>query len=436
MKSWFDRSAANGKTSRNSWSQRIVDWLFGYDFFISYRWEDGRDYAKRLHEILKKDYTCFLDSSEYAAADDIVSIGRRALKETSRLLFVGSPRAAHSKHIKRELAVYRSSDRGVLAISFGDSISQLRSADPEFAELLPPDELHLTESPRALREGPSDHVVYAVVKSLATELKRMRRKQAVATVACTITMLTLAAVVMVWMIVDYSRSKRAQLELLNVLAAEVEGLDTEEFKVTIDGTASEAGRKQVDANWLVYCCNQLGVLRELRLSNCDLTNVEALAKLRSLEHLNLFSSRGIGSLAFLEGLPHLEQVLLHNTGLADDHLSGVTLPRGIVELKLTKNKITSAGFDTLLLQLTDLQRLERLNLYGCERLIVSKEHIEMLSLLAEQLTGTRRTLVIDVGKSDSSNHLDDPDVVMRIHELQEDGVVVEGISTSPAREED
>ena len=72
---------------RVSFFRRIADFLFGYDFFISYCWADGRQYAVALQNRLNAlGFNCFLDSSDYAKGDNWRQQGRRALKKTSRLI--------------------------------------------------------------------------------------------------------------------------------------------------------------------------------------------------------------------------------------------------------------------------------------------------------------------------------------------------------------
>ena len=74
--------------------QRMLDWLYGYDYFICYRWSDGRTYAIALAEQLETNgFKCFLDSEDYVKGDNWKKIGERSLKKTSRLVFVGSMEA-------------------------------------------------------------------------------------------------------------------------------------------------------------------------------------------------------------------------------------------------------------------------------------------------------------------------------------------------------
>ena len=61
---------------------RLVDVIFGYDFFVSYTWADGSKYAHSLYEKLKvQGFTVFLDEEEYARGNNWTLLGRRALKK-------------------------------------------------------------------------------------------------------------------------------------------------------------------------------------------------------------------------------------------------------------------------------------------------------------------------------------------------------------------
>ena len=55
---------------------RLVDVIFGYDFFISYTWADGSKYAHSLCEKLKaQGFTVFLDEeSTYVAITGLCSV--------------------------------------------------------------------------------------------------------------------------------------------------------------------------------------------------------------------------------------------------------------------------------------------------------------------------------------------------------------------------
>jgi hypothetical protein len=69
--------------------QRCRDWLWGYDFFISYHWDSGGVYAVKLAQHLRDSgFDVFLDRADYASGDDWTKIGTIALRNTQRLVLV------------------------------------------------------------------------------------------------------------------------------------------------------------------------------------------------------------------------------------------------------------------------------------------------------------------------------------------------------------
>jgi len=76
--------------------ERIKDHLWGYDFFISYHWASGGQYAVNLAQRLRdRHYDVFLDRAEYASGDNWQAFGRIALANTKRLVLVGVEGANH-----------------------------------------------------------------------------------------------------------------------------------------------------------------------------------------------------------------------------------------------------------------------------------------------------------------------------------------------------
>jgi hypothetical protein len=81
-----------------SLGQRIraaYDRLFGYDFFISYAWADGRLYAEALAGQLTKyhRYRCFLDDREMGGGTPWRVAVDRVLSRSSVLILIASPAA-------------------------------------------------------------------------------------------------------------------------------------------------------------------------------------------------------------------------------------------------------------------------------------------------------------------------------------------------------
>ena len=94
----------NGKRSL---LRRLLDFVFGYDFFISYSWSDGAAYAAALAARLKADgFEVFLDRADYASGDNWKKVGAWTLRRTGQLILVGSPAAIRSDPVIREVEIF------------------------------------------------------------------------------------------------------------------------------------------------------------------------------------------------------------------------------------------------------------------------------------------------------------------------------------------
>jgi tetratricopeptide (TPR) repeat protein len=85
---------------------RAVDWVFGYDFFISYSHGDGPKLPLRLKERLAlAGFRVFLDQSEYVAGLDLRGETRRQVSKSRKLVVVARAGALRSQWVKREVDV-------------------------------------------------------------------------------------------------------------------------------------------------------------------------------------------------------------------------------------------------------------------------------------------------------------------------------------------
>jgi hypothetical protein len=96
---------------------RLVDVIFGYDFFVSYTWADGSKYAHSLYEKLKaQGFTAFLDEKDFTGGDNWTLLGRRALRKTRQLILVATPRVHESAPVLKELIAFQSTGRRMIPV--------------------------------------------------------------------------------------------------------------------------------------------------------------------------------------------------------------------------------------------------------------------------------------------------------------------------------
>ena len=159
--------------------QRVLDSLYGYDYFISYRWSDGRIYAVALAEQLqRKGFNCFLDSEDYLKGDNWKRVGEHALKKTTRLVLVGSPEVHQSGPVLRELQIFTAEGKRVIPINFDTSLSGPQSEQSPLAPYLDADAIWIAEPLEKLSEGPSADTVEQLEKSFTKARQSQKRKRA------------------------------------------------------------------------------------------------------------------------------------------------------------------------------------------------------------------------------------------------------------------
>jgi WD40 repeat protein len=172
-----------------------VDALFGYDFFISYAWADGKTYAHDLAQRLtRRGFECFLDNRDYSLGDDWKVIGAWALKRTSKLVLVGTSRALQSEPVLLELQVFTSGGKRIIPIDFDGSLASEKNPDNPVLKLVGPTKLKVSERAERLNDGPSDTAVREIVATFNHTRQSVKRLRWIRRVAVLLLALFLVAV--------------------------------------------------------------------------------------------------------------------------------------------------------------------------------------------------------------------------------------------------
>ncbi|MFT5470586.1 MAG: WD40 repeat protein [Verrucomicrobiales bacterium] len=166
---------------RSLW-QRLTDWLFGYDFFLSYRWSDGREYALSLAKNLNEaNCDCFLDSEEYKPGANWVLAGALAIRKTTHLVLITTPdavddpaeRKGSEDPIIREVQTFRQSDRHVIKLDLG-LVEDDKWSQSQLSGYFRGSDLYLNEKP-ANRHQPSEHILGELNRLLRINRRENRR---------------------------------------------------------------------------------------------------------------------------------------------------------------------------------------------------------------------------------------------------------------------
>jgi tetratricopeptide (TPR) repeat protein len=180
------------RDDRSFW-RRILDFVFGYDFFISYAWSDATPYAAGLARQLEaRRFAVFLDRTKYAAGDDWKKVGAWTLRRTGQLILIGSPAAFRSAPVLRELTVFGSTGRRIVPIDFAGS-TDTKAIGPDFAKFLTPDIIRVNEDGSFLRSGPSEGAVATIANTFELITQNKKRVRILASIVVVLGALTVLA---------------------------------------------------------------------------------------------------------------------------------------------------------------------------------------------------------------------------------------------------
>jgi len=99
-------TTSDEKIGRDGWVTRSIDWIFGYDFFLSYSHGDGLNLPRHIKDRLTRaGFHVFLDQTEYVAGIDLRRETRRQVRKSRKFVVIGRPLALKSQWVRREVDV-------------------------------------------------------------------------------------------------------------------------------------------------------------------------------------------------------------------------------------------------------------------------------------------------------------------------------------------
>lgn len=187
-------AADAGDAAKRSLLRRCLDFVFGYDFFVSYAWSDAKVYAPALARHLEADgFEVFLDRVGYGSGDNWKTVGAWTLRRTGELILVGSPAALQSDPVLREVEIFAGTGRRIVPIEFGGSL-EWKDGSSRLAPLLPVEMLRIREPAAALASGPSAETVATIRRTFNLVRQDKKRLRVFAVIALVLAVLSVAAI--------------------------------------------------------------------------------------------------------------------------------------------------------------------------------------------------------------------------------------------------
>lgn len=186
--------------------QPALDFVFGYDFFISYSHCDGRNYPRCLQERLQQaGFKVFLDLSEYAPGIDLPRETVRQVKKSRKLLVVARRGALASEWVGREVEVALAHGNIPIVININSAVEDSAASSALSKTALDSQWFTLNEFVKDADGAPSDQAIEALVrgfKNTRQETKRIR------VLAATSLILAITTAVAVWQGISAIKSAR------------------------------------------------------------------------------------------------------------------------------------------------------------------------------------------------------------------------------------
>ena len=109
----------------------VTDFLFGYDIFISYAWNDGTHYPVTLGQQLEKQrFRTFLDKVGYVAGTDLRQATHRRVQMSTVLLVILRPEAVKSAWVLREVEESIAAGKAVITVNINQTFENTDDTAP------------------------------------------------------------------------------------------------------------------------------------------------------------------------------------------------------------------------------------------------------------------------------------------------------------------
>jgi tetratricopeptide (TPR) repeat protein len=190
---------------RESAIARLVDWVFGFDFFLSYSHGDGKCYPQGLKRRLEQaGFRVFLDQTEYVAGIDLRRETRRQVRKSRKLVVVGRTAALKSEWVRREVDVALADGKTPIIISVNRAVEDAPNGT-DLASLAR--EWHWLRVHEQLADPdgePSETTVSELVRGFNHTRQETKRQRFFATVAA---ILAIATGVALWQAFEAHRAR-------------------------------------------------------------------------------------------------------------------------------------------------------------------------------------------------------------------------------------
>ena len=178
--------------------RRTGDFLFGFDFFISYAHDDGLHYPQKIADLLHaKRFRVFLDSRVYVAGVELTSATRRRIRMSKYLILIARPEALDSTWVLIELQRCLAANRHPIVININSTLENAQ--DNNALKKLLKDRIYISETLDHIDAEPTESTITSIVQSFkSTRQDVIRLRAIIAVFAAIISIMAFAGFQYIW----------------------------------------------------------------------------------------------------------------------------------------------------------------------------------------------------------------------------------------------
>jgi tetratricopeptide (TPR) repeat protein len=204
---------------------RVVDRVFGYDFFLSYSHGDGMRLPRRLKERLEQaGFRVFLDQTEYVAGADLRRETRRQVLKSKKIVVIGRAGALKSEWVRREVDAALLDGKIPVILNLNGAVEAAPEDAPLAVMVRERDWLRLAETLDDPDGEPTDRIISELVRGFNHTRQETKRQRIFAVAAA---VLFITAGIATWQAVEAIQARtvaeaerdRAQRVLDQVIGA-------------------------------------------------------------------------------------------------------------------------------------------------------------------------------------------------------------------------
>lgn len=160
-----------------------LDWLFGYDFFISYAHDDGSIYPETIRNALVAlGYKVFLDTDVYVVGTPLAAATQRRVKMSRHLIVIAGPKALRSSWVAQEVALHLAQGLVPLVIDPEATLSK-EAVTPLSRQIMDGNWLRIDEPVPLACGAPSPETISALDRAFKSSRQDTKRRRIFAAVA-------------------------------------------------------------------------------------------------------------------------------------------------------------------------------------------------------------------------------------------------------------